>query len=84
MRRNMNHDKPKQAVKTLSIRIPEKLYLMVSQYALDHEMPSMNAAIISLVTSGLSSTEERESIIGQFILELVPREKMEEIINGSA
>lgn len=78
----MNQDKPKQRVKTLSIRIPEGLYLTVSQYAIDNDMPSMNAAIISLITNGLEVMGDRNSAISQFILELIPEEKLEEIING--
>jgi len=78
----MNHDKPKQRVKTLSIRIPEALYLTVSQYAIDNDMPSMNAAIISLITNGLHAVSSKDDTITQFILELIPREKLEELING--
>lgn len=78
----MNQDKPKQAVKTLSIRIPEKLYLTVSQYVLDNDIPSMNAAIIGLITAGLDITKERDQIISQFVLEFVPKEKLKELIDG--
>lgn len=82
MRRNMNQDKPKQRVKTLSIRIPEALYLTVSQYAIDNDMPSMNAAIISLITNGLEVMNSKDATISQFILELIPEEKLKELING--
>lgn len=78
----MNQDKPKQRVKTLSIRIPEVLYLTVSQYAIDNDLPSMNAAIISLITNGLEVMGDKDSAITQFILELIPQHKLEEIING--
>ena len=78
----MNQDKPKQRVKTLSIRIPEALYLTVSQYALDNKMPSMNAAIISLITNGIDIMGSKSEHITQFILELIPEEKLKELIDG--
>ena len=79
----MHQDKPKQQVKTLSIRIPLELYLVISQYTLDEDFPSLNSAIISLIKSGLSVDEERENIIGRFLLDIVPKEEMEKLINGN-
>ena len=58
------------------------LYLNVSQHALDSESPSLNAAIISLITQGLNSEQEKAKIISQFILEVVPKDKLKEIMNG--
>ena len=74
----MNQNEPK----TLSIRIPFDLYLKVSQHALDKDLKSLNAAIIDLLESGLALVQERESIISQFILEVVPANKLKEIMNG--
>lgn len=79
----MNQDKPKQEVKTLSIRIPEKLYLTVSQYVLDNKMSSMNSAIIALISGGLTAMQDKDRVITQFILELVPKEKLQELMNGA-
>ena len=79
----MHQDKPKQEVKTLSIRIPLELYLVISQYTLDADFPSLNSAIISLIKSGLSEGEERENIIGRYILNIVPKEELEKLINGN-
>lgn len=78
----MNQQKPKEGVKTLSIRIPESLYLQVSQYALDNNMPSMNAGIMELVQNGLSVTQDRDDIISSFLFEVVPIEKLKEMMNG--
>ena len=78
----MNQDKPKQRVKTLSIRIPDSLYLTVSQYAIDNDMPSMNAAIISLITNGLEVMGTKDDIIKGFILEMIPGDKLKEMIDG--
>lgn len=78
----MHQEKPKEAVKTLSIRIPLDLYLKISQYALDEDLASLNAAIVSLVKSGLDSTNEKNNIISQFIIEVVPKETLERLING--
>ncbi len=78
----MHQDKPKQPVKTLSIRIPLDLYLIISQYALDEELPSLNAAIVDLVKTGIASVAEKEKIISQFIIEVIPKEVLEKIING--
>ena len=78
----MHQEKPKEAVKTLSIRIPLDLYLKISQYALDEDLASLNAAIVSLVKSGLDSTNEKNTIISQFIIEVVPKETLERLING--
>ena len=79
----MHQQKPKEGVKTLSIRIPTALYLTISQYALDNDHPSMNAAIIELLASGIAVEKEKGSIIGQFSLEVVPKDKLKEIINGN-
>lgn len=78
----MNQKEPKQEVKTLSIRIPVQLYIKVSQYALDNELPSLNGAIVDLMTAGLETTAEHDKIISQFVLEFVPRERLEKLING--
>ena len=78
----MHQDKPKQGVKTLSIRIPLDLYLTISQYALDEQLPSLNAALIDLLKTGIDTTQEREKIISQFIIEFIPKETLEKIING--
>lgn len=77
----MNQDKPKE-VRTLSIRIPMDLYLDVSQHALDNDSSSLNAAIIDLITHGLRAEQEESRIISKFILEVVPQEKLKEIMNG--
>lgn len=58
------------------------LYLNVSQHALDTESPSLNAAIISLITQGLASEEEKSKIISQFIVEVVTPERLKELMNG--
>lgn len=78
----MNQPKPKKVVKTLSIRIPESLYIEASQWGIDKGFPSLNAAIIDLVTAGLKAQAEQDAIVSQFILEIIPQEKLEEIING--
>lgn len=78
----MHQDKPKQEVKTLSIRVPLELYLTVSQYALDKDLPSLNAAIIELVKAGIDTTQEQQRIISQFIIEIVPPELLEKIARG--
>ncbi len=79
----MNQEKPKQQVKTLSIRIPEDLYLAVSQYALDQELPSINAAVTSLLNNGLRVTGDKESAISEFILELIPEQRLKELASGT-
>ena len=78
----MNQEKPKQRVKTLSIRIPESLYLTISQYVLDNDLPSINSAVISLVNRGIRGTEESENAVSEFILELIPQDKLQELANG--
>lgn len=78
----MNQPKPKKVVKTLSIRIPESLYLEASQWGIDKEFPSLNAAIISLISAGLKAQADEDAIVSQFILEIIPKNKLEEIING--
>lgn len=78
----MNQKEPKQEVKTLSIRIPLELYITISQYALDKDLPSLNGAIVELMTAGLEATSERDKIISQFVLEFVPKETLEKLING--
>lgn len=78
----MNQKEPKQEVKTLSIRIPLELYITISQYALDNDLPSLNGAIVELMTAGLEATAERDKIISQFVLEFIPRETLEKLING--
>jgi hypothetical protein len=80
----MNQKEPRQEVKTLSIRIPIELYVKVSQYALDNELPSLNGAIVDLMNSGLEANTERDKIISQFVLEFVPKETLEKLINGQA
>ncbi len=79
---NMHQDKPKQEVKTLSIRVPLELYLTVSQYALDEDLASLNAAIIELVRTGIDTTLEKERIISQFIIDIVPKETLEKLARG--
>lgn len=78
----MNQKEPKQEVKTLSIRIPLELYVTISQYALDNDLPSLNSAIVDLMKAGLDSNADKESIISQFVLEFVPKEVLEKMING--
>lgn len=78
----MHQDKPKQGVKTLSIRIPLDLYLTISQHALDEQLPSLNAAIIDLVKTGIDTTQEKEKIISQFIIEFVDKQTLRKIIDG--
>lgn len=78
----MNQKEPKHEVKTLSIRIPKELYVKVSQYALDNDLPSLNGAIVDLMNTGLDTTVEHDKIISQFVLEFVPREQLEKLING--
>lgn len=80
----MNQNKPKQEVRTLSIRIPIDLYVGISQHALEKDLPSLNAAIIDLIENGIDVTEERSKILSQFILQVVPREELEKLINGTA
>jgi hypothetical protein len=77
----MNQSKPKE-VRTLSIRIPMDLYLNVSQHGIDKDLPSLNSAVIALLSAGLEVTSERDKILSQFILEVVPPEKLKEIISG--
>ena len=77
----MNQSKPKE-VRTLSIRIPMDLYLNLSQYGIDKDLPTLNSAVIALLTAGLDVTLERDKILSQFILEVVPSEKLKEIIDG--
>ena len=79
----MNQSKPKQEVRTLSIRIPIELYVGISQHAIDKDLPSLNAAIIDLIESGITLIEERDSVISNFILEIVPRDTLENLINGT-
>lgn len=78
----MNQNKPKHEVRTLSIRIPIELYVGISQYAIDKDLPSLNAAIIDLIQSGITLTQDRDSILSQFIIEIVPRDTLERLING--
>ncbi len=78
----MNQKEPKQEVKTLSIRIPLELYVTISQYALDNDLPSLNSAIVDLMKAGLDSNADKASIISQFVLEFVPKEVLEKMING--
>lgn len=78
----MNQKEPRQEVKTLSIRIPLELYVTISQYALDSELPSLNSAIVDLLHTGLSSATEKDHIISEFVLEFVPLEMLEKLING--
>lgn len=78
----MNQPKPKKVVKTLSIRIPESLYLEASQWGIDKGFPSLNAAIISLISAGLKAQADEDAIVSQFILEIIPKNKLQEIING--
>ena len=79
----MNQPKPKRAVKTLSIRIPEDQYIEASQWGIDKGFPSLNAAIIQLMKAGLESEKEKDSAVGQFILEYIPHEKLKELMNGT-
>ena len=79
----MNQNKPKE-VKTLSIRIPLALYLEISQYAIDEDHQSLNSAIMALLNSGLLLKQEEDNVIRRFILEIVPQEKLEELVNGEA
>ncbi len=79
----MNQPKPKRVVKTLSIRIPEELYLEASQWGIDKSHPSLNAAIIELINTGLKSMQEKDRIVSQFILEYVSTEKLKELIDGT-
>jgi len=78
----MHQEKPKQEVKTLSIRIPLELYVTISQYALDKDLPSLNAAIIDLVRAGIMSADGRDQIISEFIVEFVTPTKLKELIRG--
>jgi len=78
----MNQSKPKKVVKTLSIRIPVDLYLEASQWGIDKGFPSLNAAVIDLMTSGLKAEREQDDIVSQFILEIIPADKLKEIIDG--
>lgn len=78
----MNQEKPKEGVRTLSIRIPKSLYVKVSQYALDTKQPSMNAGIMELVENGLQVTQDRNQIISNFFMEIIPMEKLKELSNG--
>lgn len=78
----MHQEKPKQSVKTLSIRIPYELYMAVSQYALDNELPSLNAAATELITAGVQTAEDHEKIISQFILEFIPKEQLDKLIHA--
>lgn len=78
----MNRDKPKRTIKTLSIRIPFDLYVSISQHALDNDLPSLNASVIDLIESGGKSAVSKDDIISQFILEFVPKERIEELVNG--
>ena len=80
----MNQQKPKEGVKTLSIRIPESLYLKVSQFALDSDMPSMNAGIMKLIKDGLEVTQDRDEIIRSFLFEVVPMDKLKDMIDGQS
>lgn len=77
----MNQNKPKE-LRTLSIRIPIDLYLSVSQHGIDKDLPSLNAAVIALLLAGLDVNAEKDSILSQFILEVIPVEKLKEIMNG--
>lgn len=78
----MHQDKPRQEVKTLSIRIPLQLYVTISQYALDKDLSSLNAAIIELVKGGLTETSGRDQVIRDFIVELLPVDELEKLIRG--
>ena len=78
----MHQDKPKQEVKTLSIRIPLELYMTVSQYAIDKDSPSLNAAIIDLVRAGIDQTSAKDRAVRDFLIERIPAEELEKLIRG--
>jgi hypothetical protein len=78
----MHQEKPKQEVKTLSIRIPLELYVTISQHTLDKDLPSLNAAIIDLVKTGIRASGEKNTIISEFIVEFVAPEKLKELMNA--
>lgn len=78
----MNRVKPKRKIQTLSIRIPIELYVLISQHAVDNDLPSLNASVIELIEKGGRAATDKDDIISQFILEFVPKEKIEELING--
>lgn len=81
----MNQNKPQakaKEVRTLSIRIPMSLYLSVSQYGIDKDLPSLNAAVIALMEAGMDTSSDRDAILSAFIQEIVSPEQLKEIING--
>ena len=78
----MNQSTPRKPVKTLSIRIPEELYLEAGQWGIDRGFPSLNAAIIELITTGLQTRKENDELIGQFIIEIIPKDRLKELIDG--
>lgn len=65
-----------------SVRIPDRLYMAVLQHGLDNDIPTINASVMGLLRSGLAKQELENEVIKQFILEVVPKEKLQEIING--
>lgn len=78
----MNQSKPKpKTVCTLSVRLPPDLYNQIAEKALATG-DTLNGVFIQVVRDGLSKQNLREAIIQDFIFEVVPRNKLKELIDG--
>ncbi len=78
---NQSQPKPKKPVNTLSVRLPPELYNKIAEMALDRG-ETLNSVFIEMVHLGLDRKSNEEAVIQRFITEIVPQERLKELING--
>lgn len=78
---NQTQPKSKKVVNTLSVRLPPELYSKIAEIALDRN-DTLNSVFIEMVEAGLDGKAAERQIIEDFILTVVTRERMKELIHG--
>lgn len=78
---NQMQPKLKKVVNTLSVRLPPELYNRIAEIALDRG-ETLNSVFIEMVEAGLDRKAAEEQIIQDFILTVIPQEKLRELIHG--
>lgn len=78
---NQSQPKLKKQVNTLSVRLPPELYNKIAEMALERG-ETLNSVFIEMVQLGLDRKSSEELIIQTFITNIIPQERLKELING--